>query len=259
MKNQSLRAMLITLASLLGLWFVRNLALYAWGVDGKLSEYGNLAFSLLINIYTGFLALFLATGRWLPVRDERIDSDSVNVQTRDLGVNPSAALVVVAVVWLGIYFLADLFVQSAAAGLFNPSVLGVHLSENDAMRIGTMFSGLIYVAMLFPLMAGSSLLCGWASRSTFGFRSGWLPATLFVLVAFVSSYGRDVLKTGRPPSIAMTQMVFRLPEQDLILVDLLIMWLVTIVLLMLITFSLCMYFFVWARLGRAFRRLALNA
>ena len=254
MKNQFARTVLITLASLVGLWLLRNLALYAWGEDGKLSEYGSLAFSLLINIYTGFLALFLATGRWLPVRDEGVDAYESSVEPRRPGVSPSAALVVLAVAWLGIYFLADLFIQSAAAGLFNPAVLGVHLPENDAMRIGTMFAGLIYVAMLFPLMAGSSLLCGWASRSTFSFRAGWLPAALFVLVAFASNYGQEVLKTGRPPSIAMTQMVFRLPEQDLVVADILIMWLVTILFVALVTSGLCIYFFIWARLGRAFRR-----
>jgi hypothetical protein len=254
MKNQLARTVLVTLASLLGLWLVRNLALYAWGENGKLSEFGNLAFSLLINIYTGFLALYLATGRWLPVRNEGVATGASSVQAGGPGVNPSAALVVVAVAWLGIYFLADLFVQSAASGLFNPTVLGVHLLENDAMRIGTMFAGLIYVAMLFPLMAGSSLLCGWACRSTFSFRSGWLPATLFVLVAFASNYGQEVLETGRPPSIAMTQMIFRLPEQNLILADLLVMWLVTMVFLVLVTSGLSIYFFIWARLGRAFRR-----
>ena len=245
----------LTLCSLLFVWLAQQLFHSIWGENGRLSEYGGLVLALLLNLYTSIIISFITTGRFLPIINNSSNSPSENISENGRGVEPLVGLIIVSFIWIFINLVAQLFIGIIHIYLFDKSLLGINISGTDASRIETSISGIIYMAIVFPLMSSTSFLCGLASKTRLLFKAGWLPSVIFVSVFFCTNIVTKWISTKHLPIMDFMEEGFNISPQSLTFGGVLLMWIITAVIAFAVIFCLCLNFYIWSNLGRLFKRL----
>jgi len=262
MKNLWFRTAAVLSASTILLWLVYQGLLILFSESGKLSEFGTALLGYVVNIWSAFNVLWITTGQWWPGTQDGVPktqtADDPNRTFQRNDVVPIGAVALLTVVWIAIWFYANLLQNVFLDGLKRPETLGAVLDENTAMRIATHFAGLLSMGIMLPLMSVSAFLGGWLSKIRLGFRHLLVPSALFILVAGALNSWSTVAATGLPPSYDAWRMIFKSSAGPITTPEIVLLWLFTVAVAPVVVSLYAVLGWFWSALGHRFRRVVVR-
>jgi hypothetical protein len=257
-KNPWVRVIVISVISIVAFWFIYRGVLAFFSDNGKLPEFALLSSNLIISLWSAIVVLYVTTGHCLPggqpFNSHQSPINTPPFYTAAAGVGPLVLIALLSASWVVVWLYFHLIHNAFLVALSDPASIGVHLTENEAMRIAAELGGLLFLGILFPLLTTCVLLAGWAARSRLRLVHMIPPATLFMLVsAFVNNWSQ-VMTTGMPPSYDAARMIFRIPSGPLTVPDLVLLWALSILVWAVTGFILASYGWLWAVIGQKMRQ-----
>jgi hypothetical protein len=253
-KSPFFRAGFITACSIVAFWLVYKVALSVFSDEGRLSEFGALTLGLIANLWTAAAFNWIATGN-LFISSLSAPPAGEALPRRDRFIGSPTAIVLLSIVWLGVWFYVTSIHDALQGALFDSQVIGISLTGNEAMRLSTELSGLLSIGVTFPLLAASAFIVGWACSMPLRTPAMLIPATAFCSIAAVLNYGQSVMSTGLPPLYDAMRMMFGESESQITNADIAVMWIINIVIFVVVGCGgFAVYGRLWTLLGFWLRR-----
>jgi len=200
-----IRAIGMLAASLPAFWLAYWLLLQLFPrKGGGLSEFGALLAGYLASLLSSFYFAWLSTRQFLHQSSTIATSQggSTSIQVGFLG--GPLAISLLSASWLSVWLYVSLLKSALHSSLLD-GTLGFTLSTEEAARISANLNGLLALGVTLPLLSATAFIAGWACSTTLRFKLMALPSGAFLVIAALSNYGAEILRTGNPPILPVLQ------------------------------------------------------